>query len=89
MGIFGGIQPAMLPKVFEAGNAGVDEASGFLQRFMLVRAEREKPGYWTERSFSPGSRELLASIAEALWARDIEYDEKGRPTDTTVAQNQP
>ncbi len=85
VGIFGGIQPAMLPKVFEAGNAGVDEASGFLQRFMLVRAEREKPGYWTERSFSRRSRELLISIADAFWAWDIEYDkEKGRPVEKVV-----
>ncbi|MDL2207153.1 DUF3987 domain-containing protein, partial [Desulfovibrio sp. OttesenSCG-928-M16] len=84
VGIFGGIQPAMLPKVFEAGSAGVDEASGFLQRFMLIRAEREKPGYWTERYLSHESKNLLASIVAALWAWDIEYDAEGREVEKIV-----
>ncbi|MDL2317072.1 DUF3987 domain-containing protein, partial [Desulfovibrio sp. OttesenSCG-928-A18] len=84
VGIFGGIQPAMLPKVFEAGSAGVDEASGFLQRFMLIRAEREKPGYWTERYLSQDSKELLASIATALWSWDIEYDAESRELEKVV-----
>jgi hypothetical protein len=74
----------MLPKVFEAGSAGVDEASGFLQRFMLIRAEREKPGYWTERGFSHESKALLASIAAALWSWDIEYDAEGREMEKIV-----
>jgi phage/plasmid primase-like uncharacterized protein len=84
VGIFGGIQPAMLPKVFEAGASGVDEASGFLQRFILIRAEREKPGYWTERSLSQSSKDLIASIVAALWAWDIEYDAEGREVEKIV-----
>ncbi|MDR1685022.1 MAG: DUF3987 domain-containing protein [Desulfovibrio sp.] len=84
VGIFGGIQPAMLPKVFEAGASGVDEASGFLQRFMLIRAEREKPGYWTERYLSQPSKDLLTSIAAALWTWDIEYDAEGREVEKIV-----
>jgi hypothetical protein len=78
VGIFGGIQPAMLPKVFEAGASGVDEASGFLQRFILIRAERERPGYWTERFLSQASTDLLTAITKVLWAWDIEYDAEGR-----------
>jgi hypothetical protein len=84
VGIFGGIQPAMLPKVFETGASGVDEASGFLQRFMLIRAERERPGYWTERYLSPESKNLLDSIVTALWAWDIEYDADGRENEKIV-----
>jgi hypothetical protein len=78
VGIFGGIQPAMLSNVFEAGASGVDEASGFLQRFMLIRAEREKPGYWPNCYFSQSSKDMLTSIAAALWFWDVEYDAEGR-----------
>jgi hypothetical protein len=84
VGIFGGIQPAMLPKVFEAGSSGVDEASGFLQRFILIRAERKKPGYWTERYLSQSSKDLLSSLVAALWAWDIEYDAEGREVEKIV-----
>ncbi len=84
VGIFGGIQPDMLPKVFEAGEAGADEASGFLQRFMLIRAEREKPSYWTETYLSQPSKDLLSSIAAILWGWEIEYDSEGREVDKIV-----
>jgi len=82
--IFGGIQPAMLPKVFETGANGADEASGFLQRFIMIRAEREQPSYWTETSLSPESIELLESITQVLWPWDIESDDKGRPIEKVV-----
>jgi len=85
VGIFGGIQPAMLSKVFKTGSTGVDEASGFLQRFMLIRAERDKPSYWTERHLSQNSTALLESVACALWAWDIEHDESERPVKKVVS----
>lgn len=84
VGIFGGIQPAMLSRVFEAGASGVDEASGFLQRFILIRAERDKPGNWTDRYLSQSSKDLLSSIVAALWAWDIEYDGDGREVEKIV-----
>jgi len=74
VGIFGGIQPAMLTQVFETGAAGVDEASGFLQRFIFIRAERDKPSIWSETSLSPESLALLESVTQALWAWDIENE---------------
>ncbi|MCL2012412.1 MAG: YfjI family protein [Cystobacterineae bacterium] len=84
VGIFGGIQPVMLAKVFETGATGVDEASGFLQRFMLIRAERDKPSYWTEKSLTQNSKELLEFVSRALWAWDIEHDENDRPIEKVV-----
>jgi hypothetical protein len=84
VGIFGGIQPAMLTNVFDAGADGADEASGFLQRFILIRAERNEPSYWTETSLSLKSRGLLNSIANTLWAWDIEYDEHGKPVEKVI-----
>jgi|GEM_PF-4033554 len=67
VGLFGGIQPGMLSKIFEAGDGGVDEASGFLQRFIFIRAEREKPALWTEKTFSLESQMLLERIAKVIW----------------------
>ena len=84
VGIFGGIQPAMLSKVFETGATGADEASGFLQRFMFIRAERDKPSLWTDTSLSPESLALLESVTKALWSWDIEYDENKRPIEKVV-----
>jgi len=82
--IFGGIQPAMLAQVFETGAAGADEASGFLQRFIMIRAEREQPSYWTETSLSPESIALLEDITKILWSWDIEHDDQGRPLEKVV-----
>lgn len=82
--IFGGIQPHMMSRVFDAGTTGADEASGFLQRFMLIRAERTEPSYWTETSLSEESCNLLTSITKALWTWDIEYDENNYPIEKVV-----
>ncbi|MDR3175779.1 MAG: DUF3987 domain-containing protein [Desulfovibrio sp.] len=75
--IFGGIQPGMMSKVFEAGAGGVDEESGFLPRFLFIRAAAEAPAYWSERIFSLSSKELLQCIAAHLWPWDVEYDGEG------------
>jgi hypothetical protein len=85
VGIFGGIQPAMLANVFDAGAKGVDEASGFLQRFMLIRAERNEPSRWSEISFSSQSMSLLESVTKTLWSWNIEYDEHNKPIDKVVS----
>ncbi|MDR1241795.1 MAG: DUF3987 domain-containing protein [Deltaproteobacteria bacterium] len=82
--IFGGIQPGMMSKVFEAGAGGVDEESGFLPRFMFIRAIAEAPAYWSERVFSRESIALLERIAAHLWAWDVEHDDQGREIDKTV-----
>ena len=82
--IFGGIQPGMMSKVFEAGITGVDEASGFLQRFTFIRAEAERASYWTEQTFSRESKKLLERLAGHLWKWDIEYDAEEREIEPIV-----
>lgn len=62
--IFGGIQPGMMPRVFD----GEDEECGFLPRFLFIRAEQEKPALWSERTLSTESMELLKTITERLAA---------------------
>lgn len=84
VGIFGGIQPGMLTKAFEAGAGGTDEESGFLPRFIFIRAVTEAPGYWSERTFSRASMDLLDAIAAALWLWDIEYDTEGLEVERIV-----
>lgn len=79
--IFGGIQPGVMKKVFEAGAGGIDEESGFLPRFLFIRAIPEAPAYWSERTFSSGSMQLLDHIAAALWPWDIERDDQGHEID--------
>ncbi|MDL2279238.1 DUF3987 domain-containing protein [Desulfovibrio sp. OttesenSCG-928-G11] len=84
VGIFGGIQPGVMSKVFEAGAGGMDEESGFLPRFLFIRAVAEAPAYWNERTFSPESKALLEHIAAALWPWDIEHDDQGREIERIV-----
>ena len=84
VGIFGGIQPGMMSNVFEAGSSGVDEASGFLQRFIFVRAEADAPSYWTEAVFSRESRAMLDQLAAHLWQWDISYNDKGQEIEAIV-----
>ena len=76
--IFGGIQPGLLPKIFQAGADGTDEVNGFLQRFIFIRAEREEPVRWTDTSLSERSISLIERVTEHLWRWDIELDEHGR-----------
>lgn len=78
VGISGGIQPGMMGRVFEAGDAGVDEVSGFLQRFLFIRAEREAPAYFTNKFLSSRSKELLSKISQKLWSIKFEEDEESR-----------
>lgn len=60
--IFGGLQPGMMGCSFD----GSDRDSGFLPRFMFIRAERERPSLWSEETLSPASHALLRGTAEHL-----------------------
>jgi len=76
LSIFGGLQPGMMSKAFEAGAGGTDIESGFLPRFLFIRSVAEAPAYWSERIFSNGSKHLLKHIAATLWEWDV--DDEGR-----------
>ena len=71
--IFGGLQPGMMRKSFD----GSDEDSGFLPRFMFIRAERERASLWSEETLSPASYGLLRGIAEHLSGFGLNVDERG------------
>ena len=75
--IFGGLQPGMMRKSFD----GSDEDSGFLPRFMFIRAERERASLWSEETLSPASYGLLRGIAEHLSGFGLNVDERseGKP----------
>ena len=75
VGLYGGVQPDMLQKVFHAGAKGIDKASGYLPRFLFVRAEQTQPAYFNTICVSKQSLELLEKVTSTLWLWDIEYDE--------------
>lgn len=72
--IFGGLQPGMLGRCFD----GADKDSGFLPRFMFIRAEQERPALWSEATLSPASEILLRRLVEGLAALPMNKTEEGR-----------
>ena len=79
--IFGGIQPGMMRKSFDDS----DENSGFLPRFMFIRAERERAALWSDETLSPASHALLRGIAEHLTGFGLDVDERGEEKPYPVA----
>ncbi|MCL2012759.1 MAG: DUF3987 domain-containing protein [Cystobacterineae bacterium] len=79
LSILGGIQPGMLSRVFEGGVGGVDEESGFLPRFLFIRAVAEAPSYWSKQAFSQTSKDLLERITDAMWQWGVSADGEGIP----------
>ena len=71
--IFGGIQPGMMARTFD----GADRDSGFLPRFMFIRAERESPALWNDYSLSPSSESLLRQITSKLSAFTLQILDTG------------
>lgn len=69
----GSIQPERFSKIFTRD----DSDSGFLQRFLLCRIEREKVRNWNEKSFSEKSRRFLKEQVLLLHSWTIEYDQDG------------
>lgn len=73
--IFGGIQPGMMSKVFNIkGNTDID--SGFIPRFLFIRAVVDKPTLWTDCSFSEQSKELLTQITSNLYRLEVSDNEQ-------------
>lgn len=78
--IFGGLQPGMVRKSFD----GSDEDSGFLPRFMFIRAERERVALWSEETLSPASCGLLRRMVEHLAGFMPDVDERGEKRPCTA-----
>lgn len=74
LSILGGIQPGILAKAFKGEKGGEDRESGLLARFIFIRAEREKPGHWTDEGVARESTELLDYLTNKLakWKPDAE-----------------
>lgn len=75
--IFGGIQPGRMAQAFKGDSGGIDAESGFLQRFIFIRSENDKPRYFTEDVVTKENITLLEKIAAHLWEWDIKLDENG------------
>lgn len=68
LSIFGTIQPAALADIF----CGQDAATGFLPRFLFVRFVPDRPGIWTDCTFSKSRRAEQDHITRALLALDFD-----------------
>ena len=71
--IFGGIQPKMLKRVFDTS----DQASGFLQRILFIRAERDAPALWSETTLSDGANAVLQKMVNHLSSFQLRETETG------------
>lgn len=63
IGMFGTIQPGIISTAF---NPRSDKQSGFLPRFILIRAIQNKPHLDNNRSFSQASKDTLQRLANVL-----------------------
>ena len=73
LSIFGTVQPAALPTIF----SDLDAATGFLPRFMFVRASSDTPAVWTEESFDQEHMNALDHLTEKLLR--LEFGQDGEP----------
>jgi hypothetical protein len=62
LSILGTLQPALLTSLFD----DIDAASGFLPRFIFVRAEPSGPPLWTDESFDGEYRQRIDHLVESL-----------------------
>jgi len=73
LSIFGGIQPRLLPKIFQAE----DTEAGFTPRFLFARVQRDIPPVWSEAVVSDQALEILRRMFERFLSWD--FDANGRP----------
>lgn len=71
LGILGGLQPGMLSECFK----DIDKESGFLQRFIIIRAERTSPALWSKEVISEHSISLLYGIDHLLTFDVLKQDD--------------
>lgn len=73
LSIFGGIQPRLLPLVFQAE----DTEAGFTPRFLFARIQRDTPPEWTDETVSDDSVEVIRRLLERFLSWD--FDAVGKP----------
>lgn len=73
LSIFGTIQPKAMATIF----SDRDISTGFLPRFIFVRAEREAPPFWTDEEVGPETDEALKQMVEIFLS--YQASEKGAP----------
>ena len=70
LSILGSIQPGVLPALF----SNTDEVSGFLPRFLFVRAEPHDPATWTDESFEGELKDRINNIVQSLLDAEMGED---------------
>ena len=79
--IFGGIQPKRIKSIF----CKEDADSGFLQRFLFVRAQPQNACVWSEDSLSYESKNLLSDILKYM--RDnFTIDDNDKPEKINLSE---
>jgi len=79
LSIFGTIQPRVLPRIF----SDLDAATGFLPRFLFVRASQENPPVWTNESFGNEYTVKLGHLVHELLGMDFLSNGESRFVDVT------
>jgi hypothetical protein len=70
LSIFGTIQPKALSTIFK----DIDTATGFLPRFLMVRANQTTPPFWTDETVSQQVHQDLAILVDKLLNYEFSID---------------
>ena len=81
LGIFGGVQPGVLPNLFSSE----DRLSGLLPRFLFVLVRPSSAATWTDESISNKEQVAFDGVIERLLS--LEFDVEGEPVSLPVEQS--
>ncbi len=72
LSIFGTVQPRTLPDIF----SDRDNATGFLPRFLFLRADTDSPPYWTDEVVPKALFDVLNNMVAAFLGYSFSDDEE-------------
>ncbi|MGO9018706.1 MAG: DUF3987 domain-containing protein [Syntrophobacteraceae bacterium] len=72
LSIFGTIQPMALPEIFSS----LDSATGFLPRFIFLRADRDTPPFWTDEVIQEETNTALSEMIQTFLNYGFGEDDK-------------
>ncbi len=72
LSIFGTVQPMALPEIFSS----LDSVTGFLPRFIFLRADRDTPPFWTDETIQEETNKALADMIQTFLNYDFADDER-------------